>query len=95
MTPQEFQKALNRMKGQLKRVKDDGYRVVYIDETHFTRRTVAALEWSLPKDNVAIDQSKVSEPSLNVLLGISKEKGIEHFTVLEESWNIARFKTWL
>ena len=44
---------------------------------------------------MAIDQAKVCEPSLNVLLGISKEKGIEHYTVLEESWNIVKFKKWL
>ena len=42
-------KKLITMKQQLTRAKNDGYRVIYIDETMFTRKTVPNTEWTLPK----------------------------------------------
>ena len=67
------------MKRQLTRAKNDGYRIVYIDETCFTRKTVADTEWTRPKENIAVDVAMLEEPTLALLCGISKEKGIEHY----------------
>ena len=38
-----------RMKRLLTIAKIDGYRIVYLDETVFTRRTLVDTEWALPK----------------------------------------------
>ena len=40
---------LAKMKRELAKAKKDGYRIIYIDETCFTRKTVADTEWTLPK----------------------------------------------
>ena len=55
--------------------KNDGYRFVYIDETMFTRKTVAEAEWALPGQNMSIDEKLLDEPTLALLSAISKEKG--------------------
>ena len=39
---------LARMKRQLTMAKNDGYRLIYLDETMFTRKSLADTEWSLP-----------------------------------------------
>ena len=39
---------LARMKRQLTMAKNDGYRIIYLDETMFTRKTVSDTEWTLP-----------------------------------------------
>ena len=31
--------------------RNGGYRIVYLDETMFTRKTVVDVEWTLPKQN--------------------------------------------
>ena len=49
------------------------------------------LEWSLPKDNVAIDEAKLNEPTLALLSAISKEKGQEYFQIFEKSVKIQKF----
>ena len=86
---------LARMKRQLTMAKNDGFRVVYLDETMFTRKTVADLEWTLPKENVLVHDAKLNEPTLALLSAISKEKGQEHFRIFEKSVDIEKFKEWL
>ena len=83
------------MKGQLTRAKNDGYRVIYLDETMFTRKTVSCEEWTLPKENVSVDEAKLSEPTLALLMSISKENGLEHFRIYDFSVNTERFVEWL
>jgi hypothetical protein len=46
---QEMRRDLGRMKRQLTIAKNDGYRIIYLDETMFTRKTVIDSEWTLPK----------------------------------------------
>ena len=75
--------------------KNDGFRMVYLDETMFTRKTVADLEWTLPKENVMVHDAKLKEPTLALLSAISKEKGQEHFRIYEKSVDLPKFKAWL
>ena len=72
---------LTTMKRLLTKFKNDGYRFVYLDETCFTRKTVADAEWSRPKENMTVDVKHLDEPTLALLCGVSKEKGVEHFQV--------------
>ena len=75
--------------------RNDGYRIVYLDETMFTRKTVADTEWSLPGQNIRIDEALLNEPTLALLSAISKEKGQEHFQVYLKSVDLKKFKDWL
>ena len=83
------------MKREIKKMKKAGYRIVYIDETMFTRRTTTDTEWCLPKSNVKIETSKLNEPPLALLSGVSKEKGQEHYKIFPDSVNIIKFKEYL
>ena len=67
------------MKSALAKAKAEGYRIIYLDETVFTRKTMTDTEWALPKENVTIDVAKIAEPCLALLAAISKEKGLEHY----------------
>ena len=83
------------MKQQLTKAKNAGYRIVYIDETCFTRKTVADTEWTRPKENIAVDVAMLEEPTLALLAGISKENGVEHYQVFEQSVNVDKFIEYL
>ena len=80
---------------QLVKAKKDGYRIVYLDETCFTRKTMIDTEWTLPKENMTIDEAKINEPCLALLAAISKDKGLEHYRVFPKSVNVKKFKEWL
>ena len=58
---------------ELNKAKREGYRIIYIDETMFTRASVPKLEYCLPSDNMTVDKALVNEPTLALLSGISKE----------------------
>ena len=75
--------------------KNDGFRLVYLDETMFTRKTVVEAEWTLPKQNVMINEAQLNEPTLALLSAISKEKEQEHFQIFEKSVDKAKFEVWL
>ena len=79
----------------LTRARNDGFRIVYADETMFTRKTVPQLEWSRKKENPMVDEVKLNEPTLAVLAGISKKNGLEPFMIFKRSVNTDRFIEWL
>ena len=83
----QAQAYLNNMKNRLVRLKRQGYRIVYIDETVFTRKTVKDREWTAPKSNLAVDLVRLNEPVLCLLPGISKEKGWEYYRIFPKSVN--------
>ena len=75
LTEEELQREKRKMARQLEKVQKEGYRVIYIDETMFTRTTVPKSEYCLPKDNMSVDKQLTNEPTLALLSGVSKEKG--------------------
>ena len=79
----------------LTKAKKQGYRIVYIDETVVTRKTVPLTEWTRKKENMSVDITKIDEPTLALLSGISREKGQEHYQIFEQSVNIDKFLEWL
>ena len=93
--PEEDRQKLIIMKRLLTRAKNDGYRVVYADETMVTRKSVNNTEWARKHENMTVDQAKLNEPTLALLAAISKEKGLEHWQLFPKSVNIAKFKEWL
>ena len=86
---------LTTMKRLLTNAKRDGYRIIYIDETMTTRKTVPDAEWARKKENMAVDLEKLDEPTLALLCGISKEKVLEHHRIFEFSVNVDRFIEYL
>ena len=52
-------------------------------------------EWALPGENVRVDEARLSEPTLALLSGISKERGQEHFQIFPKSVDLPKFKEWL
>ena len=83
------------MKRLLTRARNDGYKLIYIDETMFTRSTVPDIEWALPGKNMTVDVALKNEPTLALLAGISKKNGLEHFMVFENSVNKEKFKQYI
>ena len=61
----------------------------------FTRKAIRHEEWCLPKDNFKLPLSRLDEPALAMLAGISKERGREHFKVFDFSVNVDKFKEYI
>ena len=83
---------MNRL---LTRARNDGYRILYLDEICFTRSTMPKAEYCLQGQNMPADLAHLQEPTLAVLSAISKEKGQEHYQIYENSVNVQKFKAYL
>ena len=83
------------MKRQLTRARNDGYRIIYLDETMFTRKTIRAEDWSLPKENFRVDEARLNEPTLAMVSAIGRENGREHFKIYPNSVSTERFIEYL
>ena len=55
---------LAKAKREIAKAKRDGFRIIYIDETMFTRKTLSDLEWSNSKDNMRVALKRLDEPTL-------------------------------
>ena len=53
--PDEYRQKFITMKRLLTRAKNDGFRLVYADETMITRTTVKPTEWTRKKENMTYD----------------------------------------
>ena len=76
----------------LKKAKKDGYRIIYIDETMFTKHAIPKKEYCLPNLNMKVDKDQLNEPPYAVLSGISREKGQELYMLFQKSVNVDKFK---
>ena len=83
------------MKRLLTKARNDGYRIIYLDEICFTRSSVPKTEYCAKGENMPADLAHLNEPTLAVLSAISKENGQEHYKIYENSVNIQKFKQYL
>lgn len=90
--PEKERQQLITMKRLLTRARNDGYRIIYLDEICFTRSSVPKTEYSVKGENMPADLAHLNEPTIAVLSAISKEKGQEHYQLYEQSVNIQKFK---
>ena len=83
-----------QLRQELTALRDQGYKIVYIDETMFTRKAMAKLEWAAKHQNAEIDEAQLNEPTKALLTGIS-ESGVEQWKIFPKSVNIKKFQQYL
>ena len=93
--PEKERQQFATMKRMMTRAKNDGYRIIYLDEICFTRSSVPKMEYCAKGENMPADLAHLQEPTLAVLSAISKEKGQEHYRIYKDSVNFAKFKEYL
>ena len=73
----------------------ENYKVIFIDETMFTRKAVAKTEWARPHENAEVDEALLNEPAKALLMGISAEEGVEQWKIFARSVNADKFCQYL
>ena len=84
-----------QMKQEWSEAEENGRRIIYMDETCFTRTTVPKTEYCRQGEEVTIDESKLNEKTLALILGISAEKGVEHWKLYPRSVNGDKYEQYL
>ena len=83
------------MRQELAAIRSQGIKIIFIDETVFTRKAMMKFEWARKHENMAVDEKLLNEPTKALLMGISAEKGVEQYRVFDRSVNIKKFIQYL
>jgi hypothetical protein len=76
---------------QLEESREQGYRIVYLDEMMTTIHTLPTHEWSPLKTPFAYDASKLKDQTIATIAAISLEKGVDLVAHYHKSVNVERF----
>ena len=70
-------------------------KIVQVDEFMVTKKTWLTHEWSLPKTNLQLDQSRAFNEAYAVILAVSRERGVELVDIHKKSITKKKFKFFL
>ena len=88
---EEYEKWRLDLKKKVSDLKSEPYRIIYLDETVFTSKTIRKSEYTSNRDHLRITQTLVNQPVYALIFAISEEKGIEYSEVFEKSVNKEKF----
>ena len=74
---------------------DKGYRIIYMDESYFTSKTMLVYDYSPYKTSHQIPMSSVDQPTYSLVFAISMENGLEHYDVYKKGFNEVMFSDYL
>ena len=72
-----FDEDRSEVVNKLQEAKNEGRKVIYLDEIVFTKRSFLGTCWSKKYENITVDQKQVYQGYLAVVASCSSEKGIE------------------
>ena len=76
---------------EVKRVLQNGYRLVFLDEFCTTARTIPTHDYGLRNQILKYDQGKYHKKTLASIMAISEQNGIEYINSWEKSVDQAKF----
>ena len=83
------------MRVDIQRRIESRLKVIQLDECVVTKKTFNTHVWTLPRNNVTLDQRETYTQAKAVILAISRERGLESVLVFEKSINKQKFKVFL
>ena len=75
--------------------KDEGYRIIYIDEFCTTQSTIPKSDWWIKNSPIKVDLAPITKKTIASVAAISYQKGAELICSFEKSINIEKFITFL
>ena len=72
-----IRKEMDFMARQLEEMRAKGFRLVFLDETMVTTKTIPTHEWSCENQQMQVDQRLYGRKAIAVLAGISEQRGVD------------------
>ena len=91
----EYENWRLEIKDKIKNLKARGYRIIYLDETLFTTKTLKSYDYTLKSKPHRIPLASINQPCQALIFAISEENGIEHTKVFKKSVDHSKFIEYL
>ena len=79
----------------MKKFRDQGVPIVYLDEAVFTFNTIRKKAWSFKHENLKVDQESRHMEPLALIAAIEKERGLVAYAIHNRSINSENFVAFL
>jgi len=87
----EYKSKVSALHAEVQGMMARGFKIIYIDETMFTRRARMNSEYANMGSNIQIIEKELDAPTLAFLVGISAEDGVESPMIFNKSVNRDKF----
>ena len=91
----KIKRCVRQVKADLRYHMRKGFRVIYTDETMFTKSTIPDREWSHKHKNVYLDIKSLSNQTTAIVAAVSQERGIDLVMTFRDSVNISKYKVFI
>jgi hypothetical protein len=79
------------MKSEVRAALAEGWKLVFVDEAMFTTAAKITHSYALKNTNVTVDERATTIEALAVVVGVSRESGIESYLIQKKSINSQAF----
>ena len=79
------EREVKQCKERLHMLEEDGYDILFVDETMFTKNTIYDRAWSRKNEPFEYDLKQVSSGAVACLAAISMNHGVDHFQMFDKS----------
>ena len=80
---------------ELQKARDEGRKIIYLDEICFTKRSFMGKTWSRKFENVRVDQAQIYQGYRATCATVSSEKGLELIATQEMAFKAETFIPYL
>ena len=77
-TRRDFVQRCVNLLHELNTVKQQGLRIIYVDETLFGKRSLVQRDWAKKNSNLTVNQEDVCQNYRNVVAAITEDGGVFH-----------------
>ena len=81
------EEVLEEARKKLQEAYDEGIKVIFIDETAFTKRSFTRLAYSRKGTNICLNEQAVFGPYKTALAGINSNGGMEYVMIKDGAFN--------
>ena len=87
----QFVQNCKNLLATLAAVRQEGRRILYLDEINFTKRSVLMREWSGKNTNLAVDQEDIYVGYRAAIAAMSAKRGMEYVSYQDQAVNAEDF----
>jgi transposase len=84
---ENFEERRRDLIANLAQAREEGRKVIYLDEIVFSKRSFLGVDWSRANQNLHVDQQQVYQGYRATIAACSEERGIEHIQTANQAIN--------
>jgi len=92
---EEYEEWRIGVRERIKELKEQGYRILYMDESVYTSKTILMHDYTPLNTVHHVPMTKVNQLYYSLILAVSEEDGVEHYGIYDKAIDQKKFTDFL